>query len=86
METLKEIFESGKPFKLSEKDVIKYNAMDHENHKTGIDHKGNKTGTCIYSVYKIDHKFNIAFTQAWNAWGQIIEESHKLNELALYEK
>lgn len=86
MKTLKEILENNEPFTLSEYDNVVYNAMDHENHKTGINDKKEKVFTCIYSVYAINLKENICFTQAYNVWGLILEETHNLSDLTVYSK
>lgn len=85
MKTLLEILkENPDSFKLSEFDIPGYNAMDHPNHKTGLIADGKKA-QCIYSVYKVDIKNNIAYTQNINAWGQYINETHPLDHLVKYE-
>jgi hypothetical protein len=64
---------------LSEKDAVKYNAMDHPDHMTG------KTATgkaqCVYSVYAVNIKEDRCFTQNINAWGRYINETHTLSHL-----
>ena len=86
MKTLRQFIEDGGDFQLSEYMKVQYNAMDHDLHKTGVDHKREKTQTVVYSVYAINLKMNIAFTQNINAWGQYLDEVHYLDELAVYEK
>jgi len=71
-------------FKLSEHDKVNYNAQDHPNHKTGVDGKGKKTVSCIYSVYAVNIKDDIAFCQSINAWGRYLEEIHPLSQLVPY--
>jgi hypothetical protein len=82
MKNLKEIIESGEKFTLSKQDEIKYNAMDHDDFKTGINHKKERVFNCIYSVWKIEGE--IAYCQQINAWGQLINETHKLEHLTSY--
>ena len=86
MKTLKEILENNEPFILSEYYKVQYNAMDHENHKTGKDSTGKKVFTCIYSIYAINLRQDHCFTQSINAWGQYLDEVHKLSELTIYVK
>jgi flagellar hook assembly protein FlgD len=86
MKTLKEILENNEAFILSEYDEIVYNAMDHENHKKGKNSKGENVFNIVYSIYAVNLKDNYCFAQNRNAWGQITDETIKLNELTIYVK
>ena len=83
MKNLLEILKAKEPFELSENEKINYNAQDHPNHLTGI-MGGGKKCACIYSVYAVNVKEDIAFTQARNVWGQILDEVRPLSQLIPY--
>lgn len=86
MKTLKEIIGNNEEFTLSEYDKIVYNAQDHEDHKKGLNGKGEKVFNRIYSVYAIDLKQNICFVQSRDVWGGIWDETIQLTQLAKYDK
>jgi hypothetical protein len=66
-------------FTLSEFNMPRYNAMDHPDHMTG--RTATEKAQCIYSVYKVDIKNDLAYTQNINAWGRYITETHPLSHL-----
>lgn len=86
MKTLDKILANNEPFTLSKYDNIVYNAEDHENHKKGKDAKGRNVFTRIYSVYAVNLKEGYCFTQCYDVWGRIWDETHNLNELTTYNK
>jgi hypothetical protein len=83
MKTLLEILKEGNEFILSEKDIVKYNAMDHPGHLTGKTATGK--AAVVYSVYAVNIKEGYCFTQNINAWGKYINETHTLEHLVKYE-
>jgi hypothetical protein len=79
MKNLLEILqENPNALTLSEKDVIRYNAV--LSNPAEIKEQG---GPVLYSVYEIDIANNAFKAQNRNAWGKYLDESGKLSDITL---
>jgi hypothetical protein len=68
--------------KVVERDSGIYNACDATGFYRGLNHKGQRTGARVYSVYGLDA--GIAYCQSWDVWGNLHEEKHPINTLVVF--